>query len=190
MSTRLFRIGWNSTAISPLAIKENDPSLDSLERPSFELDHRCRMCRIPNVNCFYRAAVGTWRSAKSKPAPLPNISNCGCYRLLISGSLTSDRFPTTRLYSRRSLAPESYAFGERRALGCIVGGNHAVAGRQVPPSAVVVRRHAMACLKVVLERLELTTAFKADNVIRRNRLLDRDCRLLLFRCGFGGRPRY
>src|SRR5260370_20326533 len=70
------------------------------------------------------------------------------------------------------LLTEPHLFGEVRASCCIVRRHHRIVRRQSPFLAVVLRRHVVLRAQMALERLELLSVLEADDIVRRDRLLD------------------
>src|SRR3954467_3031700 len=82
-----------------------------------------------------------------------------------------------RLLAAPPLLAEPHLLRKMRARGRVVRGNHGIVRRQSPFFAVLLRRHIVLRAQVTLEGLEFLSVLETDDVIRRNRLLDRDRRL-------------
>src|SRR3954471_16456958 len=83
----------------------------------------------------------------------------------------------SRLLAPPPLLAEPHLFRKMRARGRVVRGNRGIVRRQPPFFAVLLRRHIVLRAQVTLEGLEFLSVLETDDVIRRNRLLDRDRRL-------------
>src|SRR4029079_1794728 len=78
------------------------------------------------------------------------------------------------LFAPSALLTEAHLLGELRSRLRIIGGDHRIVRRQAPFLAVLLGRHAVLGTQMALERLELLAVFQADDVLRRNRFLDRN----------------
>src|SRR5688500_16746189 len=78
------------------------------------------------------------------------------------------------LFPPPPLLAQAHLFGELRACRGVVRGNHRIVDRQAPFLAILLGRHVVLSAQMALERLELLTVLETNNVIRCDRLFDRD----------------
>src|SRR3974390_1545913 len=81
------------------------------------------------------------------------------------------------LFPPPPLLTQAHLLGELRTRRGVVRRDHRIVGRQIPFLAVGLRRHAVLRAQVALERFELLAVFEADDVVGRDRALDRHCGL-------------
>src|SRR5262249_15895718 len=79
---------------------------------------------------------------------------------------------------RGGAAAQLHALGQGRTRGGVVRRHHRIVLWQAPLGPVVVGAHVVLSAQVALQRLVLLAVFQADQVVGRDRLLDRHGRLL------------
>src|SRR5712691_13064317 len=78
-----------------------------------------------------------------------------------------------RLLAPTALLAQSHLLGEVGAGSRVVRRHHRVIRRQPPFLAVLLRRHVVLGAQVALERLEFLSVLETNDMVGRDRLLDR-----------------
>src|SRR5262249_29830740 len=81
---------------------------------------------------------------------------------------------SARLSAPPPLLAEAHLFGEARASGRIIRGHHRIIWRQAPLLSILLRCQVVTRPQMTLKRLEFFPVFEADEMLRRDRLLDRN----------------
>src|SRR5215467_12740537 len=100
------------------------------------------------------------------------------------------QWPRPELFPARPLLAETHLLGKLRPRRRIIRCDHWVIRAEVPFLAVLLGRHFVLGPQMTLKRLELLSVLKADDVIRRDRFLQRHRRLVGLRCDLAPSARH
>src|SRR3546814_12751051 len=91
---------------------------------------------------------------------------------LPASGMPSGAFPAPRRRLGRYLA-EADLLGELRTLPRVVRRHHRIVGGKAPLRPILLGRHVVGGAKMTLQHLQLLAVFATDDVLGRDRLLDR-----------------